>query len=253
MLLLPTVSWYHFSLSVLQFFASLPLQSVHYPLLLQSWLGFKWNELKVAQLYPTLCDPHGLIQSMEFFRPRILEWVAFPFSRGSSQPRDWTQVSLIAGRFFSSWASWGTREALGRWLGFRLSSDDIWKAGKDLPIHPSIFLFSKHLLSICSVSITELAPGDTAENIDLGCKFTVYPCRVLYGSHQPHVALQHLKCSVNRSVVSDSFATPWTVALQASLSMGFSRQDTEVGCHFLVASLKWDVLYVHKRHQILNT
>jgi len=34
--------------------------------------------------------------------PRILKWVAFPFSRGSSQPRDQTQVSLIAGRSFTS-------------------------------------------------------------------------------------------------------------------------------------------------------
>ena len=45
---------------------------------------------------------HGILQV------RILEWVAFPFSRGSSQPRDQTQVSHIAGRFFTSWA---TREA----------------------------------------------------------------------------------------------------------------------------------------------
>ena len=36
---------------------------------------------------------------------RILEWGAFPFSRGSSQPRGWTQVSHIAGRFFTSWAT----------------------------------------------------------------------------------------------------------------------------------------------------
>ena len=35
--------------------------------------------------------------------PRILEWVAFPFSRGSSQPRDRTQISHIAGGFFTSW------------------------------------------------------------------------------------------------------------------------------------------------------
>ena len=42
------------------------------------------------------------------FQARILEWVAFPFSRGSFQPRDWTQVSCTAGGFFSSWA---TREA----------------------------------------------------------------------------------------------------------------------------------------------
>ena len=36
---------------------------------------------------------------------RILEWVAFPFFRRSSQPRNWTQVSLLAGGFFTSWAS----------------------------------------------------------------------------------------------------------------------------------------------------
>ena len=45
---------------------------------------------------------HGILQA------RILEWVAFLFSRGSSQPRDRTQVSRITGRFFTSWA---TREA----------------------------------------------------------------------------------------------------------------------------------------------
>ena len=45
---------------------------------------------------------HGIFQA------RILEWVAIPFSRGSSQPMDRIQVSLIAGRFFTIWA---TREA----------------------------------------------------------------------------------------------------------------------------------------------
>ena len=42
----------------------------------------------------------------------ILEWVVYPFSRGSSQPRDWTGISCIAGRFFTNWAM---REAL-HWL-----------------------------------------------------------------------------------------------------------------------------------------
>ena len=66
----------------------------------------------VTQLCPTLCDPmdcsppnssvHGILQA------RILEWVVIPFSRESSQPRDRTQVSSIAGRFFTIWA---TREA----------------------------------------------------------------------------------------------------------------------------------------------
>ena len=50
--------------------------------------------------------PHGLVHGI--LQARILEWVAFPFSRGSSQPRDWTQVSHIAVGFFTSWA---TREA----------------------------------------------------------------------------------------------------------------------------------------------
>ena len=62
----------------------------------------KWSEVKVAQLCPTLCNPmdytvHGTLQA------RILEWVAFPFSRESSQPRDQTQVSSIVGGFFTSW------------------------------------------------------------------------------------------------------------------------------------------------------
>ena len=46
--------------------------------------------------------------------PRVLEWVAYPFSSRSSRPRDWTQVSRIAGRFFTSWA---TREAQEYWNG----------------------------------------------------------------------------------------------------------------------------------------
>ena len=42
------------------------------------------------------------IQSMEFSQARTLEWGAFPFSRASSQPRNRTQVSCIAGRFFTT-------------------------------------------------------------------------------------------------------------------------------------------------------
>ena len=60
-------------------------------------------KVKVAQSCLTLClcDPvdytvHGILQA------RILEWVAFTFSRGSSEPRDQTQVSSIAGEFFTN-------------------------------------------------------------------------------------------------------------------------------------------------------
>ena len=68
-------------------------------------------KVKVTQSSPTLCDPmdcivHGILQA------RILEWVAFPFSKESSQPRDQTQVSHIASRFFTCQA---TREAQEYW------------------------------------------------------------------------------------------------------------------------------------------
>ena len=43
--------------------------------------------------------------------PRILDWVAYPFFRGSSQPRDRTGVSCIAGRFFTSWANRGANSS----------------------------------------------------------------------------------------------------------------------------------------------
>ena len=68
----------------------------------------KWKKVLVAQSCWTLCDPkdgsppgssvHGIVQA------RILEWITIPVSRGSSQPRDRTQVSRIVGRFFIFWA-----------------------------------------------------------------------------------------------------------------------------------------------------
>ena len=69
-------------------------------------------KVKVAQSCPALCNPmdyrvHGILQA------RLLEGVATPFSRGSSQPRDPTQVSHIAGGFFTNRATrktWATRE-----------------------------------------------------------------------------------------------------------------------------------------------
>ena len=71
----------------------------------------KWGESEVkvwvAQLCPTLCNPmdggplgssvHGIFQA------RILEWVAIPFSTGSSWPRDRTWVFCMAGRLFTIW------------------------------------------------------------------------------------------------------------------------------------------------------
>ena len=78
---------------------------------------FTHNSIKdVKSLSPTLCNPmdcslwgssiHGIFQA------RVLEWVAISFSRRSSSPRDWTQVSRIASRCFHHLS---TREAHQRW------------------------------------------------------------------------------------------------------------------------------------------
>ena len=83
------------------------------------------QKVKVAQSCLTLCNPTDcgqwllLLQITDCSPPgssvngilqaRILEWVAISFSRGSSQPRDWSWIFCAAGRFFTIWA---TREAL---------------------------------------------------------------------------------------------------------------------------------------------
>ena len=80
----------------------------------------KWSEVKVFQSCLTLWDPmdcclrgssvHGILQA------RILEWIAIPFFRGSSQPWDKTQVSGIAGRFFTIWATSETHQKSARFV-----------------------------------------------------------------------------------------------------------------------------------------
>ena len=86
-------------------------------------VGHDWSDLAaavlVAQFCWTLCDPtdcgppgssvRGILHAT------ILEWIAIPFSRGSSQSRNRTWVSCIAGRFFSVWATGKIPRKLLRW------------------------------------------------------------------------------------------------------------------------------------------
>ena len=79
------------------------------------------KESEVTQSCPTLCNPvdcslpdfsvHGILQA------RILKWIAIPFSRGTSQPRDRTLVSCIAGRFFTTPCS--------------ITTNKVWKEGRE--------------------------------------------------------------------------------------------------------------------------
>ena len=93
-----------------------------------------------VQSYVTVCNPmdccpldscvHGILQA------RILEWVAIPFSRESSQPRYRTWVSCIVGRFFTVWA---TGKSLILCLGFLIVLRGIGKIMSTLPSLSCIF------------------------------------------------------------------------------------------------------------------
>ena len=102
---------------------SLPLVCSYFSLcicLLLLALVLQDDPVKVTQSCPILCNimdyrVHGILQA------RILEWVAIPFSRGSSQPKDRTEVSLTAGRFLTNWAK---REPFSR--GFSWPRNRTW-------------------------------------------------------------------------------------------------------------------------------
>ena len=199
---------------------------------------WKWSESGSRSVVSDSLWPHGLtIQSIEFSRPeycsgqpfpspgalpnpgieprsltlqmfslpadhkgrlRILEWVAYPFSRGSSWLRNQTGVSCIAGGFCTNWA---IRKAL-----------DYAKELKSQPGYgrlPRIFLFW------LNVKMSQLHTSKI--NIHtLDGQMLILTC---------------LLCSHLLSRVW-FFATPWTVTQQAPLSMGFSRQEYLSGLLF---------------------
>ena len=100
--------------------------------------------------------------------PRILEWVAYPCSSGSSWPRNWTRVSCIAGGFFTSWA---TRETLFiakhkskilnsfseetvKYLLFVLEEPLQWKTFWNI-LRFDVTYFDAFLICICNVYLPE--------------------------------------------------------------------------------------------------
>ena len=77
---------------------------------------------------------HGILQA------RILEWVAFPFSKESPQPRDQTQVYHIAGRFFTIWAT-GEAHSSKNFEGWSMRSCLMWQMRADSAKFSVHFLF----------------------------------------------------------------------------------------------------------------
>ena len=104
-----------------------------------AYLTYIHSESEVAQSCPTLCEPmdcslpgssvHGIFQAI------VLEWIAISFSRGSSWPRDRTQVSHIVGRRFTIWATSEVHTAHLPLLRFLTHSVLVW-----LPTSQHLFM-----------------------------------------------------------------------------------------------------------------
>ena len=117
--------------------------------------GSKWS--KVVQSCPTLCDSMDCSlpgSSYEIFQARVLEWVAISFSRGSSPPGDWTQVSHIVGRHFTVWVTGSLSFFLDQgsnWCPLHCKADFLTT---DPPGKPrNIILSLLHLRNACNVQV----------------------------------------------------------------------------------------------------
>ena len=171
-------------------------------------------KVKITQSCPALCDPmdytvHGLLQA------RILEWVAFPFSRGSSQPRDQTQVSHIVGKFFTSWATRETSVFMGNYM--------------HLCMHACMLsCFSRVLLCATPQTAAHQAPpslGFSRQEHWNGLPF-------------PSPMHESEKWKWSRSVVSDSVRPNRRQPTRLPRPWDFPGKNTGMGCHFLLQRMK---------------
>ena len=100
---------------------------------------------------PMDCSPPGS-SVHEYFQARILEWTAISFSRGSSWPRNWTQVFCIAGRFFTDWAM---REAQSMYRPIIIQKSICWQV-QQLEHHLASWLAGSSTSLACEVYLSLL-------------------------------------------------------------------------------------------------
>ena len=168
---------------------------------------------------------HGTLQA------RILEWVAFPFSRGSSQPRDGTQVSRIAGGFFTSWATLNN---------FLISFTQYGSLACILGFSPKIFLSTESQtntqIKVCIGDIGHAAAAKLLQSCPTLCDPRdgsppgspvpgILQARTLEWVAISFSSAWKWKVKVKSLSRVRLLATPWTATYQAPPSVGFSRQE----------------------------
>ena len=188
------------------------------------------SESEVAQSCLTLCDPmdcslpgssvHGIFQA------RVLEWIAISFSRASSQPRDWTQVSRIVDRRFTVWA---TREVLTMCIAWWIFTNETFTGAPKLPvvpIHCQISLLIFDFMQRKSFVIYSLV------FIFLGSIYLWASPMVL------HVAMVHFhQCTIYCYKTMSQFGFSWWLSGKESTSQG--RRYRRYGFHPRVGKILW--------------
>ena len=170
-------------------------------------------------LWPPWTVVHGIVQT------RILEWVAFPFLRRSSWPRDGTQVSRIVGRFFSSWA---TGEAQEYWSGEPIPSPvDLPDPGIQ-PGSPALQAAAKSLQSCPTLC-------DPIDGSPLGSPVPgILQARTLEWVAISFSNAWKWKVTVKSLSHVRLLATPWTAPTRFLHPWDFQGKSTGVGCHCLL-------------------
>ena len=169
-------------------------------------------------------------------------WSRWPFSRGSSWPRNWTLVYCTAGRFFTVRAtrsSKQTRDLIQSHEAWQQTVDVQWEFSKenplptsvtehtDLPANSGCFSWGSYL-NAAAAKLLQLCPT-LCDPIDGSLPGSRVP-GILQARILELVAISFSnawkwKVKVNLLSHVQLFATLWTVAHQAPLSMGFSRQE----------------------------
>ena len=184
---------------------SLPLSCQGSPCYFPIWCKLCWSLcMHACSVMSHCCDPMNCSPpdstDHEIFQARILEWVAISFSSWSSQPRDQTCISYIGRWILYHWAN---REDLVITLSSVQSLSHVWLLATPWTAQPTRFL----------------RPWDfPGKSTGVGCH-----CLLRLFSY---TNLIMLRC-VHACILSDvrHFVTPWTVAYQAPLSVGFFRQE----------------------------
>ena len=162
---------------------------------------------RLIQLCSTLCDPMDCSPPGSsvhgILRTRILQWVYISSSRGSSWPRDQACVSI---------------SCIGSWVFYYLCHP--WRpiSGQiDGLIVYELIHFSKNMISYLN-GYTFYLHSDYSVSL-------MYVC--------------NCRCCYLVTKLCPTLATPWTVALEAPLSLGFPRQEYWVRCHFLLQCMQY--------------